>query len=286
MRTLPAICFSLLLIVIANSAFAQTAQDITQLMNRLVDLDSIDVAKEVKFRAGLEPPLHELEADEAGMTALKDPYEVQGRNKPAAAGWYRVSFTVPETIGKFPMPVQGFNLGVESNCLGTWEIYTYSNGKTVGSSMANGAPGTWQQGNVIGNSRVHSSYWMSNAPIPSKPGDKITVAILAMAHPLGRGSPEGFALRHLRLRFALGHTFARQPFFGLVTAPGTGTGLQGAREMLTMLKGDDLAALQEKLKTPLKKMDAVFAAADTGKLDELTKAMRTITPEINAALKK
>jgi hypothetical protein len=184
------------------------------------------------------------------------------------------------------MPIQGFNLGVESNCLGTWEIYTYSNGKTVGSAMANGAPGTWQQGNVIGNSRVHSSYWMSNAPIPSKPGDKITVAILAMANPVGRGSPEGFALRHLRLRFALGHTFARQPFFGLVTAPGTGTGLHGAREMLNTLKGDDLVALQEKLKTPLQNMDAIFKAADTGKLDELTKAMRTATAEINAALKK
>ncbi|WP_254508890.1 hypothetical protein [Anatilimnocola floriformis] len=279
--------FGLLLIgLVAFDVQAQTADDITKLIGQLVELDSIDVAKDIKFRAGLEPPLHQLDADESGMQVLKNPYEVQGRNQPAAAGWYRVSFTVPEQIGKFPMPVQGFNLGVESNCLGTWEIYTYSNGKSVGSSMANGASGTWQQGTVIGNSRVHSSYWMSNAPIPSKPGDKITVAILAHANPLGRGGPEGFGLRHLRLRFALAHTFARQPFFGLVTAPGTGTGLQGAREMLSTLKGDELSALQGKLKMPLENMSAVFAAADTGKLDELTKAMRTSTAEMAAALKK
>src|SRR5687768_7283551 len=106
-----------------------TADDITRLIDRLVVLDSIDLAQGVKFRAGLEPSLHAVDADESGMVALKDPYAAHGKDQPGAAGWYRVSFVAPETIGKFPLPRGGYNLGVESNCLGTWEIYTYNNGK-------------------------------------------------------------------------------------------------------------------------------------------------------------
>jgi hypothetical protein len=51
-----------LLPLLANVARAQTPDDITQLVNRVIELDSIDVAKEVKFRAGLEPALFTLEA--------------------------------------------------------------------------------------------------------------------------------------------------------------------------------------------------------------------------------
>lgn len=267
-------------------ARAQTADDVTKLIGRLVELDSIDLAKDVKFRPGLAPALHENDADEAGMTVLKNPYEVHGRNTPGAAGWYRVSFTAPEKIGKFALPKGGYNLGVESNCLGAWEVYTYNNGKALGTAMAPGVPGTWNLGTVVGNARQHPTAWMSNAPLPTRPGDRLTVAILATATPLGRGSPDGFALRHLRLRFALAHTAARQPFYGAVTAPGTGTGLHGAREMLATLKGDELKALQERLAGPLMRLDAVFAAAETGQLDNLTRAMRTAATEINDALRK
>src|SRR4051794_37029221 len=51
-----------------------TEQDLTKLIDRLIELDSIDLAPLVRFRAGLEPSLHSFEADETGMTVLKDPY--------------------------------------------------------------------------------------------------------------------------------------------------------------------------------------------------------------------
>jgi hypothetical protein len=261
----------------AAPAPAQTADDVGKLIARLIELDSIDLAKEVKFRAGLEPPLHALDADESAMTVLKDPYEVHGRGKPGAAGWYRVSFVVPEKLGKFKIPKGGYNLGVESNVLGAWEIYTYINGKPAG---------LWSKDGMLSAANKGPTVWMSNAPMPTKAGDRITVAILAHASPLGRGSPEGFGLRHLRLRFALSHTAARQPFFGGVTAPGAGTGLHGAREKLATLRGEALAALQEKLRGPLARLDAVFEAAETGELAALTRAMMQASKEIDAALKK
>jgi hypothetical protein len=268
------------------TAHGQTAEDVTKLINRLIELDSIDIAKEVKFRPGLEPPLHQFNADESAMKVLANPYEVNGQNQPGAAGWYRVTFTVPEKLGKFAIPKGGYNLGVESNVLGAWEIYTYNNAKPAGGAMAIGVPGVWSQGNMLATSRQPPSAWMSNAPMPTRAGDKITIAILATASPLGRGSPEGFALRHLRLRFALAHTGARQPFYGSVSGPGAGTGLHGAREMLATLKGEPLKELQEKLKEPLSRLEVLFEVAEKGQLDELTKAMRVATVEINKALKK
>lgn len=254
-----------------------TEQDLTGLIDRLVALDSIDLAPLVKFRAGLEPSLHTLDADESGMSILKDPYVVHGADKPGAAGWYRLSFVVPEKIGKFAVPKTGYNLGIESNVLGTWEIYTYNNGKPAG---------LWSKDGMNRATDRPATDWMSNAPQPAKPGDRFTVAILAMASPLGRGSPEGFALRHLRLRFAWGHTGGRQPFYGSVPAPGQGTGLLGAREMLRTKRGDEQEALREKLRGPIARLDAVFAAAETGQLDNLTKAMFAASKEINEALKK
>lgn len=283
----------ILLILIAamfipsGQARAQTADDITALINRLVELDSIDIARDVKFREGLEPSLAALDADESKMTVLKDPYVVFGKDKPGAAGWYRVSFTVPEKLGKFEIPKGGYNLGVESNVLGAWEIYTWINGKPAGTTMASGVQRSTVKDFVVSTSNQHASAWMSNAPLPCKPGDKLTVAILATASPLGKGSPEGFGLRHLRLRFALAHTGARQPFFGGVKDSGyfAGTGLHGAREKLATLKDAELKALQEKLQGPLARMDAVFAAAETGVLDHLTKAMAAAAKEINDAMK-
>lgn len=56
--------------------------------------------------------------------------------------------------------------------------------------------------------------------------------------------------------------------------------------MLSTLKGQELAALQERLKGPLARMNLVFEAAETGQLENLTNAMKTATQEINAALKK
>lgn len=260
----------------ATTAPAQTPADISKLIDRLVQLDSIDLAKEVKYRPGLQPSLHALDADESAMKVLKDPYEVQGRNEPGAAGWYRVSFVVPEKLGKFAVPAGGFNLGVESNCLGSWEIYTYLNGKPAGSAMASGVSNVWAQGNVLATSRQPPTAWMSNAPLPCKPGDKITVAILATPAPLGGGSPDGFALRQLRLRFALGHTFARQPFYA---------SLHNVHAKLSTLKDAELKAFQEKIEGPLARLDALVKAADTEKLDNLTNAMKAATQELNQALK-
>lgn len=262
-----------------SSAVAQepTEEDLTKLIGRLIELDSIDLAPRVKFRAGLEPPLYTLGADESGMTVLKDPYSRFGQDKPGAAGWYRLSFVVPEKIGKFPVPKTGYNLGIESNVLGTWEIYTYKNGKPAG---------LWSKEGMNKATDRPATEWMSNAPQPAKPGDQFTVAILAMASPLGRGSPEGYGLRHLRLRFAWGHTGGRQPFYGSVYGPGQGTGLLGAREMLRAKKGDDLKTLQDKLRGPIARLDAVFSAAETGQIENLTKAMLVAGKEINEALKK
>lgn len=291
MRTAPPLTFLMLLSMwlippCVVQAQIPTAAEVDALIGRLIELDSIDLAKDVKFRPGLEPALFALDADESSMAILVDPHAVQGLNQPAAAGWYRVSFTVPEKLGKIAIPPKGYNLGVESNVLGSWEIYTYNNGAPAGAAGAPSVTGFWNQGNMLGNARQPASAWMSNAPMFTKPGDKITIAILATSTPLGRGSSEGFALRHLRLRFALLHTFSRMPMYGAVTGPGQGTGLHGAREMLATLKGEDLAALQERLKGPLSRMNLVFEAAETGQLDQLTQAMKAATLEINAALKK
>jgi hypothetical protein len=275
--------YTVFLVVLGFSALKPAAAqgptdvELTKLIERLVELDSIDLAPKVKFRAGLEPSLHMFDADESAMTALKDPFAAHGQDKPGAAGWYRLSFVVPEKIGKFAVPKGGYNLGIESNVLGSWEIYTYKNGKPHG---------LWSKEGMNKASDQPPTVWMSNAPQPAKPGDHFTVAILAMASPFGRGSPEGYALRHLRLRFAWGHTGGRQPFYGSVPAPGQGNGLLGAREMLRAKKGEELKTLQEKLHGPIARLDAVFAAAETGVIENLTKAMTAASKEINEALKK
>lgn len=277
MRTL--LGFFVLATFSLTAAVAQepTEADLTRLIGKLIELDSMDLAPLVKHRPGLEPSLHAFDADESGMTALKDPYARFGEGKPGAAGWYRLSFVVPDKLGKFAVPKSGYNLGIESNVLGSWEIYTYKNGMPHG---------LWSKDGMNKATDRPPTEWMSNAPQPAKPGDKFTVAILAMASPLGRGSPEGYGLRHLRLRFAWGHTGGRQPFYGGVYGPGQGNGLLGAREMLRTKQGDELKALQEKLRGPIARLDAVFAAGESGQLDRLTKAMLDASKEINEALKK
>lgn len=255
-------------------AQAQTADDVTKLIDRLVQLDSIDLTKDLKFRPGLEPSLFDLDADESKMTVLKNPYEVHGRDKPGAAGWYRTSFVVPEKLGKFAIPKGGYNLGIESNFTGSWEIYTYVNGKRAG---------LWSKDGMYAFTNLPPTAWMSNAPMPTRAGDKITIAILAMSSPLGRGSTEGFGLNHLRLRYALGHTAARQPFYGSVV---NGNGLLGAREKLRTLQGENLKTLQGKLQGPLSRLDAVFQSAESGVLGDLTNSMMKASKEINEALKK
>jgi hypothetical protein len=47
-----------------------------------------------------------------------------------------------------------------------------------------------------------------------------------------------------------------------------------------------LKALQDKLQGPISRLDAVFAAADTGVIENLTKAMTAASKELNEALKK
>jgi len=68
------------------SGQGSTADDLTRLIDRLIELDSIDLAPRVKFRPGLVPSLHTLDADESAMSVLKDPYIAHGEGKPGAAG--------------------------------------------------------------------------------------------------------------------------------------------------------------------------------------------------------
>ncbi|MBL8792820.1 MAG: hypothetical protein JNM56_02850 [Planctomycetia bacterium] len=275
-RCLFAFLLGLLILVPARTQ-GQSADDLTKLIEQLIELDSNDLSKSVKFRSGLEPSLYAVDADEAQMTVLKDPFTVHGQGKPGAAGWYRVRFTVPERIGKFPMPKNGYTCGVETNVLGAWETYTYVNGKPAG---------LWSKDGMMMAANQRPTWWMSSAPMPIKPGDDVQVAILAMASPLGRGSPEGYGLRHLRLRFAYSHTAGRAPFYGSVSAPGMGSGLLGVREKLATLKGDELEAFRVKLKDPLARLEAVFKAAETEKLEVLTKAMLDASKDLNDAMKK
>src|ERR1043165_6770850 len=72
----------------------QSADDITKLIQQLIELDSIDLAKNVKFREGLQPALQAVDADESSMRVLENPYDVFGQDKAGAAGWYRVSLTI------------------------------------------------------------------------------------------------------------------------------------------------------------------------------------------------
>ena len=65
-----------------------------------------------------------------------------------------------------------------------------------------------------------------------------------------------------------------------------GTGLLGAREKLRTKHGDEFKAMQEKRQGPLSRLDAVFQAAETEKLGELTNAMMKANKEIDGALKK
>ena len=62
------------------AAEGPTEADLTKQIERLIALDSIDLAPKVKFRAGLEPSLHALDADESAMTSLKDPYAAFGQD--------------------------------------------------------------------------------------------------------------------------------------------------------------------------------------------------------------
>jgi hypothetical protein len=273
------LCLTLILLPwVTGSAPAQTADEVTKLIERLVDLDSIDLCKfEVKYRAGLEPPLAAVDADESAMKVLKNPYEVQGQGKPGAVGWYRVSFVVPARLGRFPL--DDTPCGVESNVLGAWEIYTYSNGKPAGLGS-----GPFDRLGILKRSNEPATAWVKNAPMNApKQGDRVTIAILASSYPLGRGSPEGFALRHLRLRIAGGHSANREPFFREMI---------GIREKLRTLKGDELKAMQEKVKGPIARLDALFAAAEIGDkvgrrlFGPLSNAMREAQKELVEAQKK
>jgi len=73
-------------LVLPHSVQAQRDSDVTKLIQRLIELDSIDLAKDVKFRPGLEPSLHASDSGESSMKILKDPYEIHGQGKPGAAG--------------------------------------------------------------------------------------------------------------------------------------------------------------------------------------------------------
>jgi hypothetical protein len=178
---------------------------------------------------------------------------------------------VPEKIGAFSLENRAFAFGIESNCHGSWEVYTYVNGEPAGAGMG-----------VLTTQNRLATEWVSNAPMLAKAGDEITVALLAWSTPLAKGNSRGFALRHLRMRFASRHTFPRVALLG---NPVSGTGLHGARQKLATLKGPELQALQAKLREPLRAMDKVFESAESGKIDDLSAAMDNAAKAFAAALK-
>lgn len=252
---------------------AQTADDVTKLIDRLVELDSIDLCKfDVKFSTRLDPSFAAADADESGMTVLKNPHEMQGRGSMGC--WYRVSFVVPDKIGKLTArdaKKYGEGSGIESNIQGgSWELYSYCNGKPEGT-------GRDTPKGLLKMNKQAPTAWISNAPMVVNRGDTVTVAILAYSDPLGRGSPEGFSLRHLRLRVAGGHSSARTPFF---------QELSSVRAKLETLKGDELKALQEKVKEPLARVEALFGAAESGDWRTLSNAMRAAQKELSEGQKK
>lgn len=252
-----------LLLWFAGVARAQTADDITKLIERLHDLNSIDLCKfDVKYRAGLEPSLIAVNADESVMTILKETHEAQGQGKPGAAAWYRVRFVLPEKVGKFP--ASNASWVIECNVQGVGELYAYQNGKAAG--IDNG---------FLTIANLPASGWAKAALKDAKAGDQITIVILATSYPWGRGSPEGFALRHLRLGKRTSGAYGA--FFDALFV---------VREKLRTLKGDDLKTLQEKVKGPLAGIDAVFAAADTGNGNVFIEAVVKATNPLSAALKK
>lgn len=83
--------------------------------------------------------------------------------------------------------------------------YSYCNGKPE-------ATGRDTPKGLLKMNKQPPTAWISNAPMVVNRGDRITVAILAYSDPLGRGSSEGFSLKHLRLRVAGGHSSARTLF--------------------------------------------------------------------------
>jgi hypothetical protein len=55
---------------------------------------------------------------------------------------------------------------------------------------------------------------------------------------------------------------------------------------LATLQGDELKALQEKLNGSLARTSGVFGAAETGQLDNLTKAMRDAATVVADTMKR
>jgi hypothetical protein len=246
-----------------GTVYGQTAVDITKLLERLHDLNTIDLCKfEVRYRAGLEPSLVSALADESAMKILNDPREAQGQGKPGATGWYRVRFVIPDNIGKAKATTS--NWVIESNIQGNAEIHAYRNGKPACLDRE-----------VAAFSNQSANGWARTMLLDAKAGDKIVLVILATSHPWGSGSPEGFALRHLRLGKRTSGAY--DSFF----AP-----LYSMRDKLQTLKGDELKALQAKVKAPLAGVDAVFAAAETGNVGLFIEAMVRATKPLSDALRK
>jgi hypothetical protein len=259
------VCYAAWLAVLwfAGAARAQTAEELTTLMARLHDLGSIDLCQfGVKYRSGLEPSLAAVDADESAMGVLKNPFEAQGQGKPGAAGWYRVSFVIPDKVGRFKPSTTDWV--IECNVQGTAELYAYQSGK----------PARIDKGfTTIANQAANS--WVKTTLKDSKSGDKITLVILATSFPWGRGSPEGFALRHLRLGKRT--SGAHDEFF---------RALFNVREKLSTLKGDELKKFRAKVNGPLAGLDAVFAAADRDNVGLFIDAMVKATKPLSDSLKK
>jgi hypothetical protein len=250
-----------LVLLSAVRADAQTADDVMKRLEHVADLNTIDLCTfDVKYRPGLQPSLAAFDADESGMTVLKNPHEALQRMTPAAAGWYRVSFVVPERLGKFK---SGDNLAIEINVQGSWELLVYLNGKPA---AVEGPTARYQQ---------PAAHVTKNVVKGSKPGDRITCVILATSYPWGGGSPDGFALRHLRLGRRLAGPYE-----------GFALDMFSLRDKLARLQGEPLKELQERVKGPLARMDALDAAAETGNGGTFLQAIEKASRELNEALRK
>ena len=126
------------------------------------------------------------------------------------------------------MPRRKYNCGVESNCLGTWEIYTYVNGKPAG---------TVEQGRHAYGRQSASDLLDEHRADANKAGDKITVAILASVAPGPRLIRKAMRCGICACDSPFPTPAAGSHFWAARTPPASGNGLWGVREKLGNAKG-------------------------------------------------
>ncbi len=184
----------------------------------------------MKFREGLEPSLHELDADEVEDGGAKESLRSVRQEHAGGRGLVpRSRSRRRRSSASSRVPKGGYNLGVESNCLSVGNLHLHQRQAHRDHHGRRRAAQSTLYGTVLSTENQPPTAWMSNA-LPCGPGDKVTVAILAAATPLGRGSPEGYGLRFF-CACSVAKLGPRQPFYGGVQGGGgyhAGRGLHGA----------------------------------------------------------